>query len=410
MILSSNPKELIKSIKKDIASIRRGRKFISYYEAFDYADKIEDIADSILLMVEDEKVASQLFKELILTDSKVYLRSDDSAGAIQTSYAKAEDGWIGCLSVLSDEEIYADIMEMLVCEGFGVRGIFSEKIPKSVLEKIYEEFHASMKWGKSDSFDTIHVLHLTAHYLRDPERYITASKLNRDPLLDTDMMDIAKEYQYAQDADGVLVLLNEIKIIDGYMADDFYGLQVWAYKALGQQLNMTLAYKNWYDMGKKPSILKKYLARLDGAMQTKVKNQALQDAQKLGFSEALQFFYSLDEKALASTYIEVHQKMLQTEHMYSDGLKKITNWLKDEYPQEATLLYRDSCEKALITSTSKYYPGAIKSLKECIKLENENDTLSWHIEENSLYMAKLLEKHKRKRKFVELFLKAFGDK
>jgi uncharacterized Zn finger protein len=95
--------------------------------------------------------------------------------------------------------------------------------------------------------------------------------------------------------------------------------------------------------------------------------------------------------------------------MYGDGMKKITNWLKEEYPQEVILLYRDSCEKALETSTSKYYSSAIKSLKACIKLEESNDTLSWQIEKNMLYMEKLINAHKRKPKFVELFFKAFGE-
>lgn len=87
----------------------------------------------------------------------------------------------------------------------------------------------------------------------------------------------------------------------------------------------------------------------------------------------------------------------------------MTTWLQDGYPQEAILLYRDSCEKALKTSQSKYYPSAIKSLKQCVKLEASNDTLSWQIEDNLLYMEKLLDKHKRKPKFVQLFFKAFGE-
>jgi hypothetical protein len=78
LILSANPKELIKAIKKDIASIKRGSKFIDYYNAFEFSKKIQNIVDDILLMIEDKEVAVKLFKELILTDSKVYLRSDDS--------------------------------------------------------------------------------------------------------------------------------------------------------------------------------------------------------------------------------------------------------------------------------------------------------------------------------------------
>ena len=111
---------------------------------------------------------------------------------------------------------------------------------------------------------------------------------------------------------------------------------------------------------------------------------------------------------MAANYIESKQKVLQTQNMYGDGLKHIIKWLREQYPQECILLYRDSCESALATSSSKHYPRAIKALKECLKLEKENDTLSWYIEDNDKYLETLINIHKRKPKFVELFFKAFG--
>ena len=182
LILKGDQKALIQSIQKDIASIRRGRKFISYYEAFDFAQKIGSIVDDIAMMVEDKKEAAGFLKALILTGSKVYLRSDDSAGAIQASYSRAEEGWAECLEVLTDAETYADIMEMLVCEGFGVRSVFSEKVPQSVLQKIYDDSfeRCETKQGEaSTSFDDIHVMQLCAHYLKKPELYIKAAKLGK---------------------------------------------------------------------------------------------------------------------------------------------------------------------------------------------------------------------------------------
>ena len=412
ILLKGDPKALVKSIKKDIGSIRRGSKFIGYHEAFEFADKVQNIVDDILMMIDDEKVVSRLLKELILTDSKVYLRSDDSAGVIQISYGNAEDAWIGCLGVLSDEEIYADIIEMLVCEGFGVRSVFSEKVPNGVLEKIYDEFYAKCEVHKGepyDSFDDIHILQLCSHFLKKPEYYIKASQFNSRELHESDFIDFAQEYKYAEDALGVLDALSSIKFVDAYKANDFYELQVWAYEALKQPINVTLAYKNWYVKTKSPEVLKSYLSRLDGVMKNQVKEEALNEAKKRSFSDGMHFFHSLDEPELASEYIWEHQENLETQYMYADGLKTMTEWLKDNYPQETILLYRDSCEKALETSQSKYYPSAIKSLKNCVKLEASNDTLSWQIEDNLLYMDKLLEKHKRKPKFVQLFFKAFGD-
>lgn len=286
ILLKSDQKALIKRIKKDIGSIRRGRKFIDYYESFKFAEKVASIVEDIQLMVEDEKVASKLFKELILTDSKVYLRSDDSAGSIQVSYAGAEEGWTGCLGVLSDDEVYADIMEMLVCEGFGVRSVFSEKVPQAVLQRIYDEFYVKCenRQDKSDdNFEDIHVLELCAHYLKKPALYIKASQFHDREVTERDLLDFAREYKHADDATSVVNMLNSIKTVDRYKAEDYYALQVWAYEKLNQPMNVTLAYKNWYHKTKSPEVLKKYLSRFEGLMQKEVKEEALKDAENLSF-------------------------------------------------------------------------------------------------------------------------------
>lgn len=409
LLLRGDPKALLKSIKKDIASIRRGRKFIGYHEAFEFAQKVGSIVDDIVLMVDDSRVASTLLKELILTDSKVYLRSDDSSGFIQQSYARAEDAWAECLHALSDDEIYTDILEMLVCEGFGIRALFSEYVPKRVLEKIYAEFIEKVTHKGEDTFDEIQVLQNCAHYLKQPELYIKATAYQSGGLHEHDYLNFAKEYAYADDAQGVLSSLDKMGLVNGYRADEYYGLKVDAYEKLGQSMDVTLAYKNWYEKTKSPNILKKYLARLDGVMQRQAKEEALKDAQKLSFSEAMQFFKTLDESELASEYIWEHKDTLKTESFYANGLKSLIAWLKEEYPQEAILLYRDSAEKSLATSKSQFYPSAIKALKDALKIEENNDTLSWEIEEGFVYMEKLINTHRKKPKFVQLFFKAFGD-
>ena len=123
----------------------------------------------------------------------------------------------------------------------------------------------------------------------------------------------------------------------------------------------------------------------------------------------MQFFKSLDEGELASEYIWEHKDTLKTESFYANGLKSLIAWLKEEYPQEAILLHRDSAEKSLATSKSQFYPSAIKALKDALKIEEKNDTLSWEIEEGFMYMEKLINMHRKKPKFVQLFFKAFGD-
>ena len=68
LLLSQNPKELYKSIMKDIRSIKRGRKFISYGDSFNFSKRVQGIVEDIASLVSDDKSAAKLLKELILTD------------------------------------------------------------------------------------------------------------------------------------------------------------------------------------------------------------------------------------------------------------------------------------------------------------------------------------------------------
>jgi len=135
----------------------------------------------------------------------------------------------------------------------------------------------------------------------------------------------------------------------------------------------------------------------------RVKTEALTYAKSLSLGGALEFFYALDEKELANNYIFENQENLHESHFHDAQLKTIAKWFEKEYPQALILLYRAVCEQALSRSISKYYPTGIKALKSCLKLEQEQDSSSWKIESNEIYMQKLLEKHKKKSKFVELF-------
>lgn len=408
MLVADNPVELHKNIKKNIASIKRGRRFIDYRESFEFAEKVASIAEDIDMLVADKKSASKLLKELILTDSKVYLRSDDSAGYIQTSYHMAEDAWCeNAVGSLSQKELLKDLEDLLICDGFGLRSIFSEALPQQVLQELYDKCFLEYTLGTSsfEKFDMMSILKKTAHYLKLPELYIKAVKLEDKTLEDYQLLEIAREYQYCNDAQNALHYLNKIKI-EGHRAESIYQLYIWAYELLKRPMDITLTYKKWYEKTKSPQILQKYLSRLEGKMREQEKQKAFRDASHFTFTEAIRFYETLNEKALCATYIMNHQDKIET--IYLD--EKVTiGWLANEYPQEAILLYRNVAEEALATKQSKYYGGAIWALKKIKALEAKNDTLSWSIEENSDYIKRLLEIHKKKRKFIELYTDAFGD-
>ena len=406
LLLVSDPKALVAQIKKEIGSIKRGRKFISYYDSFAFAKKIEAIVDDIKELVKDKKAASKLYKELILTDEKVYGRSDDSSGSIQMSYALAKNGYKACREVLSEDEIYKDILEMRICEGFGVRDIFSEDIPEFVLQKIYDEFYEIAQ--SDNSFDNIQTLLEVAHYLKKPQLYIDALKLQKEEIYPYQKVDIAREYKYINNPQKVLETLKDIEIPGPNSVEKFYELKIWAYEQLGISLEITRTYKEWYEKYKSVHILKKYLERLDGNLKKSELQKALEEANTFSFSQAIKFFKELDALDLAGEYIYKNRDKLQTQYLYQKEFNSLVKWLHESYPQEAILLCRDLCENQLETSQSKYYPTAINALKKAIKIEKEQNITEWKIEDNVSYMQNLFEKHNRKPKFVQLFLDGFG--
>jgi hypothetical protein len=74
--------------------------------------------------------------------------------------------------------------EMLVCEGFGTRDIFSEVIPRTVLSRLYDEYFVLENHLNIDNNDRVRLLKETAHYLKEPIHFINALKLNREAFKD----------------------------------------------------------------------------------------------------------------------------------------------------------------------------------------------------------------------------------
>lgn len=407
ILLAENPKELEKSIKKSIASIKRGRKFIDYRESLAFADKASAIVDDIVMLVSDKKSASKLLKELIATDSKVYCRSDDSAGYIQYAYARAENTWKEyAVETLSDNELLKDLEALLICDGFGLRNIFSEMMPKSVLKNLYDTYKLQYisKTSPYSQSETQSILREIAHTMKEPELYIDTLTLDGEALYDYQILDIAKEYQNVGDAENTLVYLNQLSI-ERYRADEIYKIYIWAYEALNKPLEVTLVYKQWYEMTKSAKILLQYLARVDGDMYDKEKARALRDVESLTFGHAIEFYRALDEKALCASFVRNRQDEIDTRFL---DMKHIASWLEEEYPQEVILLYRSVAEDNLSSSQSKYYPHAVKVLKKISVIENQHDRSEWYLTSNAAFITALREKHAKKSKLMALLDQAFG--
>lgn len=405
LILGSDAVMQEASLKKRINSIKRGRKFITYYESFKLAKTLEELLGDIS-DVEDKSVRLDLLKAFILTGSKVYGRTDDSSGTVQAVYHFAEEKWKEDAVVLDEERLYNDLMEMRVCEGFGVRDVFGDFVPDTVLVRIYEEIYTQSEGRVHEEeygyYDQLNTLEICAHYLRAPQKYIDALKLFYKKFEDYHWFDIAKEYHYADMLEEALDALDKIGSLSPSNTKEYYAMRIEIYEKLGRPADVTRTYKHWYGQSKSAEVLKAYLARIEEPLREQVRQAALQDTEVMCFSQAMRFLKELDEKALASGYILSHQESLEAHYFYAKEFNSMIKWLRDDYPQEAMLLYRNSAEKSLEGAQSKYYPSAIWALEKMIGLEKGNEIREWKIEENRTYLARLVKEHERKIKFQSL--------
>jgi len=411
MILSSDKHAFVKQMKKEIKSLARRRKFIEYKKSFVLSKEIWAMVENIemfLLHQGEEILASELLKMLMLTDTSVYERTDDSAGAVGDAYRYAEEAWVECVAYMDNDSLYDEVMEMLLTDEYGCRDILSETLPKEVLEKIFDTYYDTFDNALNDEgykeYEVMGILHRCAHYMGSPEHYRRASLLKNATLDDDALLDIAKEYRHIDDVENVLEMLSKIESLPRYKSTELFEMKIWAFDKQGNNTDKVAAYKEFYEKTKEVGVLLKYLEHLeDETIANKEKQKALDEVLSFGFVEAMRFYKALDEKELCASYIDGNINALRTSLLHTKELQSLLVWLRDEFPQETILLLRDLCESSLATKQSKYYGSSIWALNEMLNIEEENDTLSWSIEENSEYIGRLLKEHKQKRKFMEMF-------
>ena len=416
MILSSDEHAFAKQMKKEINSLARRRKFITYHKSFALSKEIWVIVENIetfLLHQGHDILASELLKMLMLTDVSVYERTDDSAGVVGDAYSYAEERWVKSITYMDNDTLYGEVMQLLLTDEYGCREVLSEALPKQVLQRVFDTYYDRFDDALDDEgykeYEVMGILHRCAHYMGSPEHYIKASLLKSPTHDDSELLSIAKEYQYVDDVDNVMDVLHKIDSLPRHQLSEFFEMKIWVFDKKGNNTDKAAVYKEFYEKTKEVGVLLKYLEHLDDEeLKEQERQKAIEEAKNLSFEEAIRFYKALDAKEMCADYIDSDTYELRTSSLYTKELEALLAWLRDDYPQETILLLRDVCESSLATKKSKYYGSSIWALEEMLDIEKENnDTLSWHIEQNSEYIDRLLREHKNKRAFMTLYEETF---
>lgn len=407
--LRRDAKALEKACKKAIASIRRGRRFIPYGESFEYARTISDLADDIHNNVTDKVARMELLEALIATDSKTYLRSDDSAGAIGAAYETALAYWRELIPSMEEERLYTAMSELMYCDGFGRREIFSDAIPDAVMQRLYDTYMHRTHRNEWDASNTLSVLEICAFHLKNPLLYEAALKQFQKPLEGYELIRLATIAEHAGDMEGVLAYLDALpRPGAGVWLEAYASLRLKALERLGRREERRELLRYWFDQTASPKVLERYLEMLGADERGEAIRSVLAKTHEKSFAEAMSVFKVLDAGTEAAAYIFANPGNIRTGYQSRRDLEALSKWLAEHDPEAAILLWRDVVKTQLETRQSKYYPYAVKALEMIASLIENAGVIQWKTEAQDRYLCTLFEQHRSKPKFVSLYLETFG--
>ncbi|MBN71388.1 MAG: hypothetical protein CME32_19160 [Gimesia sp.] len=107
LTLANDPVALTRVLRKRIASLKRGRRFIDYRASFDFARELEAIVDDIEsgLLERSPQHAFDLVDRFLATAESVLNRVDDSGGAVGEVYRQAVLLWLTAAAGWRDANI-----------------------------------------------------------------------------------------------------------------------------------------------------------------------------------------------------------------------------------------------------------------------------------------------------------------
>ena len=81
----SSPKKLATSLKKQIISLAKSKRFYDYYQSDKYADKLNLIRTSIVsdLLPFDSYLSAEVIEEFLQNSGAIIEKADDSSGICQ---------------------------------------------------------------------------------------------------------------------------------------------------------------------------------------------------------------------------------------------------------------------------------------------------------------------------------------
>ncbi|HKK20395.1 MAG TPA: hypothetical protein VJ983_02905 [candidate division Zixibacteria bacterium] len=396
-----------KSIKSRIAGLKRGRRFIDYYESAPYAGELERLLDEIDRSAVDPRRGVELVAAFIQTDNAVLGRADDSDGSIGDVYRIfACDSFIRHASQCEDKEwLYNVVLKLYAEDEYGVRDSIianaTEFLPESYLRRMVDKFWplGKMEAGELKRYHWYLAIESIARQLKDPELFERASRAKWPELPVAGHLDIAEVYfecGYPLDA---LQLLDKVSPDETFQLDEREQLLLKVLTELGEKGRAEEIAWRILRRSRSKTGLSRLLNIIGESEHERVVDNEIKiilKAPTLDYVDA-SFLFELERYTEAERYLSERSAQLNGDYYY-----QLLPWAKTFEKQArflvGSIIYRALLDSILSRAKSKYYPYGVRYLR---KLDNLAPRVSdWgNFVNHEDYKLNLRIEHKLKRSF-----------
>jgi hypothetical protein len=417
LLSASSPKKLATSLKKQIISLAKSKRFYDYYQSDKYAEKLKAIRTSIVsdLLPFDPYLSAEVTEEFLQNSKNIIEKADDSSGICQMvlhslgedlalSYQKITkinlDEVVKMIFDLSinDEYGFTDNLVKYFDSTLGINGL--NKLEELVKNQLKNEPETKVFEIRLKKLRLISMLENIADGLSDADKYIEACKLNDH--FSHRGVEIAKRLL---DANRSKEALDWLEKDDSHNAMERANLKITALIKLGKTKEAQDL--RWHEFSNSLYEIY-YVDFLDNEKaenREKYKNKAIEMAfNHTNIYSALNFLMWLNEEKLLRELIS--KRINEIDGSHYGHLRKVAQFLLSAAePEASALLYRAMVLSVLEKAISKYYPYAIS---DYIKAKHCSDIFKGKLDipNHEEFNRKLLEKHGKKTSFWNLVMEA----
>ncbi|ABC27114.1 conserved hypothetical protein [Hahella chejuensis KCTC 2396] len=384
-LLRRSPSALAANLSERIQAIGQSRQFIRYGETFGYAAQLQQLLQDIeaSLMEDYPLQACDILAEFIITHEKVFVRSDDSAGAISDVYREAvstmaraitsarrrqrfpEGYWLSRFAEWRDRDAGNLLLGLLASD----KSCFTDSELSQLAWRYERQLRQAVKKGlapQDDYFrEALTGLQGAAQALNDPDLYAQAVKLAYPELSDFLKIELAENYLKASEPDKALACL------DTPEADspDLLKIRLLAYEQLGDRANKRDALQRLFNLEPTPEHLQALLHLAPREEREEIIDDAIQSAEQAGDGAlAASLLLELQQPQRALALLQQQGEALQ-QYYHGDLLALAERFKENRIVLGAILCYRALLEDILNRSYAKAYAYAADYIKELTELD-----------------------------------------